>query len=166
DIARDSVRPPLLYEAAVHEVDGGYILVVDVEPSGLGPYMIIAYDEFRFWTRHGKSNSPMSEAEVRDAYELALRWADRQAARWKDRSLPLRSGDVNSVLPISAIPREPAADILDLRQLDLDALRPPAFIQDYLRHGGLNPALHGLRRWADGFTYDPEPSTSTTRRAW
>lgn len=166
DIVRDSVRPPLLYEAAANEVDGGYVLVVDVEPSGLGPYMIIAYDEFRFWTRHGKSNSPMSEAEVRDAYDLALRWANRQGARWNDRALPLRSRDVNSLLSVSAIPREPAADILDLRQLELDALRPPTFIQEYLRHGGLNPALHGLRRWADGFTYDPEPPTSASQRAW
>lgn len=91
DIVRDSVRSPLLYEMAAHDVGDGYVLVVDVEPSGLGPYCVIGYDDFRYWKRHGKSKSEMSEAEIRDAYDLALRSADRQAARWEERALPLRT---------------------------------------------------------------------------
>lgn len=71
----------------------------------------------------------MSEAEIRDAYDLALRSADRQVARWKERALPLRPQHVDSLVTVSAIPREPAPDILDMRRLELDALRPPDFIQ-------------------------------------
>ncbi len=166
DIVRDSVRSPLLFEMAMHDVGDGYLLLVDVEPSGLGPYCVIGYDDFRFWKRRGKSKSEMSEAEIRDAYDLSIRTADRQAARWKERALPLRTQTVDSLMTVWAIPREPAPDILDMRRVELGALRPPDFIHKYLQPWGLNPALHALRRWADGFSYEPAMPTSTTQRAW
>lgn len=165
DIVRDSVRPPLLYEMAVHDVGDGFLLLVDVEPSGLGPYCVIGYGDFRFWKRHGKSKSEMSEAEIRDAYDLALRSADRQAMRWKERAFPLRPQHVDSLVTVSAIPREPVPDILDMRYLELDALRPPDFIQKYLQRWGLNPALHALQRWADGFSYEPPATPTSTHSA-
>ena len=74
DIVRDGVSPPLLVSYSVIDVpDQGFVLTADVEHSALGPDMIEAYGETRYYTRSGTSTYPMREQQVRDAYLLAAR---------------------------------------------------------------------------------------------
>lgn len=152
DVVRDGARPPLLFEHAEYPVNGGFVMVVDVVPSALGPYMVSAYRNPGYYTRHGKSNAPMTEAEVRSAYTIALRSAERRAARWEERAFPLEAETRVPRLTVSAVPREPSPEILDLRRLQLGDLTPPSELQQPMSVGGLAAALHGMRLWADGFT--------------
>lgn len=66
DVVRSGVRPRLQYELEEIDVKGGFVPDVTVHPSSLGPYMVDAYKEQRYFTRHGRSTEPMREREVRD----------------------------------------------------------------------------------------------------
>ncbi|MDQ3964641.1 MAG: ATP-binding protein [Actinomycetota bacterium] len=116
DLARSGVRPPLLMELAVIEVEGGFLMVVDVERSSLGPYMIQLRNEKRYYKRVGSRTNPMDEQEVRDAYALAARAVESQRERWDVHGLPIPVPPKAPWLSIAAVPRVPAHDIFDPKE--------------------------------------------------
>src|ERR1700728_1621587 len=107
----DAVRPPLIWSHQSFEAEGGWVIVVDVERSPLGPYMVQAYGDQRFHIRSGQVVHRMSEQEVRDAYSLALRQTDRRDQVWKKHLLPLNFEAGPLCLSLSALPQEPLTDI-------------------------------------------------------
>lgn len=92
DLVRSSVSPPLLAEYRLIEHEGGFVLVVDVQRSPLGPYMVQAFGQARYFTRVGTRTFPMSEPQVRDAYALSQRARDDRDSVWQQHLLPLRFG--------------------------------------------------------------------------
>ena len=63
DIVRTGIRPPLVVTSSRVGDDAGYVLVVHVWPSPLGPYMVETYEDRRYYHRNGKSTAPMSELQ-------------------------------------------------------------------------------------------------------
>lgn len=57
------------------EVEGGYCIVIDVEPSAL-PVMVISGGDNRYYKRVNFKAVPMDEREVRERYERGLRTLD------------------------------------------------------------------------------------------
>ncbi len=154
NIWRDGVRPPLLVEPNVIEVDGGYVLAVNVRPSPLGPYMIEAYGDRRHYVRTLTSAVPMTEQQVRDAYALALRAREHRPDIWADHALPMTEPTTAPWMIVSAMPEEPLAEILDMRTVEAKDLQPSAHIATYINNsalGGLTPVLQAMGRWVDGF---------------
>jgi hypothetical protein len=153
-IVQSGIRPPLVWSHATHQADNGWIVVVDVEQSPLGPYMVDAYDEKRFYKRTGKSVNPMSEQEVRDAYALAFRTRERRDEVWAQHRLPMAVAGDQPWLVVSAVPEEPLSEIIDSRQIDLLRLVAPPSLSHYLSHTRLQLALSSIRHWADGLAAD------------
>lgn len=154
NIWRDGVRPPLLADYTAIEVPRGFLLVVDLQPSPIGPYMVEAYGQRRYYTRQGTSTVPMTEQQVRDAYALALRSRERRPSVWSDHALPMSPPTPAPWVVISALPEEPLTEILDMRVVDPGDLQPPADIATYVNNlelGDLTPALRAMTRWVDGF---------------
>jgi predicted HTH transcriptional regulator len=104
DIARSAVRPPLLMNLATYDGAGGFVLAVEVLRSPLGPYMIEAYGERRFYIRIGSRSAPMTKQQVRDAYFLAARARDRRDELWGAHSLPIRPTTGEPRLTLSGLP--------------------------------------------------------------
>jgi len=152
DIVLSSISPPLVWSHQAFEIDGGWIIVADVEQSTLGPYMVDAYGEQRFYKRSGTKVHRMSEQEVRDGYSIAIRSAERRDQLWKDHFLPLRMPDGPICLAISALPEEPLTEIIDSRLVDLGWLTPSQDIEEYLGLSSLSLARYSLRNWFDGIT--------------
>ena len=44
----DTIRPTLIWRTTVIEVDGGVVLVVEVDPSPMGPYMVQYKGDHRY----------------------------------------------------------------------------------------------------------------------
>lgn len=155
DVVRSGVRPPLLMNLRVIEADGGYYLITDVEQSPLGPYMVEAYGERRYYTRMGSRTVPMSEQQVRDAYVLAARLRERRRVVWDEHHLPIELPEIDGVwVAVAAVPEEPLRDILDVGVVDPSALSPPGPIDKHLGAIGLRGAVQQLGRWADGLFGD------------
>lgn len=154
NVWRDGVRPPLLVDYSVVELADGFLLAVDLQPSPAGPYMIEAYGQRRYYTRHGTSTVPMTEQEVRDAYALALRSRERRPSLWRDHALPMPAPTPTPWVVVSALPEEPLPEILDMRVVDASDLQAPAGIATYINNmelGDFTPALRAMTRWVDGF---------------
>jgi hypothetical protein len=152
DIVISTVRPPLIWSHNAYAFEGGWIVVVDVEQSTLGPYMIDAYGEQRFHRRSNKSVHRMSEQEVRDGYSIALRSRDRREQVWKDHHLPLRIANGATCLVVSALPEEPLSEIINSREIDLRSFAPPEGIAHYVNLTRLSMVPFSLKHWADGLT--------------
>ncbi len=153
NVARAGVSPPLLYEICRVEVGGGYVLEVIVEASPLGPYMVTSYSdtEGRYFKRHGTHVDPMSEQEVRDAYALAQRAAERRPVLWEEHALPLVIGGAIQ-LCVSALPLEPLPVLLDLRTVTVRDIVPTGELFDYVE--SLTDAVNAVaasQLWAQGF---------------
>jgi predicted HTH transcriptional regulator len=58
DIARTTVSPPLLMDLSQLEGEGGFVLVVEVLRSPLGPHMIEAYGDRRYYIGRAAAPSP------------------------------------------------------------------------------------------------------------
>src|SRR5262245_30183474 len=101
DIVRSGTSPPLLSTLDVFERPGGYVLVVHVQRSPLGPYMVEAYEQRRYFTRVGSRTVPMSEQQVRDAYLLAARGRERRSELWQEHYLPIRAESSTPWLMVS-----------------------------------------------------------------
>jgi len=56
NIVRDVVRPPLLWTLVDFEVGDGRVVIAEIQPSALGPYMVQGYDENRYY-RRGETES-------------------------------------------------------------------------------------------------------------
>lgn len=154
NIWRDGVRPPLLADYAMIEVADGFALVVDLQPSPLGPYMVEAYGERRHFIRHGTSSISMTEQQVRDAYALAFRSRERRPSVWEEHSLPLSAPNPDLWVVISALPEEPLPETLDMRTIEVSDLQPPSGLATYMNNfhlGDLTATFQAMNRWADGF---------------
>lgn len=150
--ARSSVRPPILMDYRVLDTDGGFVLVVDVEPSRAGPYMVEGYGSHRYFSRSMSSTTPMTEQQVRDAYVLAARAREHRPAEWDDHSLPMPPGSTATPwLTVSALPDGPLRDVLDLVRVDPSELAPRGHLFEYMSWCGFGGSLPRLGRWADGF---------------
>jgi hypothetical protein len=77
DILDNTVEPRLDYECRTLDADGGSVLVVRVARRAAGPHMVQGYKQHRYFIRRGTRTVPMSEDEVRLAYEAARTQADR-----------------------------------------------------------------------------------------
>lgn len=160
DIVRHAVRPPLIMELRRIEADTGYVLVVEVFRSPLGPYMVQAYGENRYYLRQGSRVAPMDEQQVRDAYALAVRQAQDLAQAWTTRELPIRPPTDRPYLAVSAIPLGPAIELIKLEPLDLDAYRPPSWMSRLAGLGIFGAATDNLRTWYRGIYGEaPDPIT-------
>lgn len=113
DLVRTGIRPPLLMDLAVVDVEGGFVLTIDVQRSLLGPYMIQVFDQMRYYRRVGSRTVPMDEQEVRDGYAFATRTAELHADLWDRHGLPIPVFDDAPWLSIAAVPRAPAGEIFD-----------------------------------------------------
>jgi hypothetical protein len=158
DIVRAGVQPPLLAAYTIVELDvPAYALIVGTERSPLGPNMVDAYGTRTYHRRTGTRTFPMSETEVRDAYQLAMRLADRRADQWARHDLPLGAPTGDPWLLVSAVPTDPLRDVLDLRRVHTEELIPPTEPSVYLNNwdvADLTPALRSLAMWSDGFFSD------------
>ena len=153
NIVRAGVHPPLLYEIRRIEVAGGFVLEVAAEASPLGPNMVTLYSdtEGRYFKRHGRRVDQMSEQEVRDAYALALRGAERRPELWREHGLPLVIGG-SAELCVSALPFEPLPELLDLRRVTTGEIRPQGELFSYIDSMcEVGSALVAGRLWAQGF---------------
>jgi len=154
DITRVGIQPPLLCQLTTVDVSGGHVLVVDVLPSPLGPYMVEAYGDRRHHVRSGTRTMPMTEQQVRDAYAIALRARDRRPDVWATHGLPLTPPTDDMWLIVSALPEEPLGDVVDMRTATVGDFQPPPEMATYINNwflGDLTPALSSLQRWVDGF---------------
>jgi hypothetical protein len=151
DIVRSSIRPPLLatYRTGVLEA-GGFVLVVDVERSPLGPYMVEALGERRYFVRIGSRTAPMTEQQIRDAYALAARAREGRADTWAAHSLPIRGETEGPWLTVSGLPEEPLTDLWDPATTSKGIFWLP---DQYRIQRGLSATEQALRQpriWAEG----------------
>jgi hypothetical protein len=154
DIVRAAVHPPLIWSHSTFEIDEGCIVVADIEPSTLGPYMIDAYHEARYYKRSGTRVHPMSEQEVRDAYAIALRATERRDQLWASHMLPISLKPQEPWLVVSALPLEPLRELFHASEIDISRFVDPPPLATYLSHTGLPLVLAGLRHWRDGLASD------------
>lgn len=158
DIVRSGLQPPLLATSSVVEVKPGrYVLVVDVDRSPIGPHMVDAYGARTYHRRVGTRTFPMTETEVRDAYQLAMRIEDRRMRLWERHELPLAAPTGDPWLLVSAVPTDPLRDVIDLQHVRTRDLLPPTEPTVYLNSWGLadlTPALETMTMWTDGFFSD------------
>ncbi len=157
DIVQDGTSPPLLVEySSVPCAAGGFVLVVDVERSPLGPVMVEGYGEARYFSRAGTRTSPMSEQQVRDAYALALRASEHRPRIWTEHHLPMAAGTYEGAWCIvSALPQEPLREIFDPGALipeDMVPVGGPAAA--HINMWGIDSTARRMLRWAQGFAGD------------
>jgi hypothetical protein len=163
DIIRTGIRPLLLMSHQILERDNGYILALAVQRSPLGPYMVEAYDERRYYIRMGTRTVPMGEAQIRDAYALALRAREGRPAVWQQHFLPLRAETASPWLTVSALPEEPLIDLFDPGVFSLDELQLPDEFRLQRDRAGLDSLLAQRRIWAEGiFGEDRYPDRNPT----
>lgn len=161
DVVRNAVRPPLIMGPPRRiEVGTGYILVVEVFRSPLGPYMVEAYDQNRYYLRQGSRVAPMDERQVRDAYALAVRERQDLERAWTTRELPVRPPTNRPYLAVSAIPLGSSTELIPPGPLDPNAFRPPDWMGRIAELGGFRGATCNLSIWYRGvYGEAPHPIT-------
>ena len=165
DLVRSAIRPPLLWTVETIPVDGGFVLSIEVLRSPLGPYMVEAYEQRRYFTRSGTSTMPMTEQQVRDAYALGARGREQRPETWAFHELPLVPTWQIPWLVVSALPEEPLVDLIDPAVVPTNELQPPPEIHPHTESAGLNGAMARMHIWADGvfaedrFREDQPPET-------
>jgi len=168
DIVRSGIQPPLLARHELVELESGhYVLVVEVDRSPLGPYMVEAYGSRTYHRRAGTRTFPMTERDVRDAYALAARVVDRRRELWVEHGLPLASPTGDPWLLVSALPADPLRDVIDLMTVAPGDFTPPTEPTVYLNNwdlADLTPALQTLTMWPDGFFSDDVHSGGSMSR--
>lgn len=88
DVARDGIRPPLLINLRTIDYSPGFVLVAEVTRSPLGPYMVEAGRDRRYYIRQNSRTAPMGEQQVRDLYMLAARARQNRPELWSSHHLP------------------------------------------------------------------------------
>jgi schlafen family protein/4-fold beta-flower domain-containing protein len=157
DIVRAGIRPPLLVNYTPVDYGSGFVLVVDILRSPLGPYMVEGYGTWSYFKRSGSRTEPMSEQEVRDAYALAARAQDRRGTIWDSHRLPMPALTGNPLLLISGLPEEPLTDVMDLTAVTPDDFRPSAELKAYARQVSIP---RDLRFWAEGLHGELTPTNA------
>jgi hypothetical protein len=173
DIVRAGCRPRLLCDLRLIDVGVGSALVVDVAQSPLGPVMVDSYGDPAYFLRQGTRTAPMTESQVRAAYHLAERGAERRPQVWRDHQLPIAlvaGADHSPWLSVAAVPYEPLRELLDVGTREAAELVPAPTEPErqVLRFNDMDGLISGMSRWADGFAHDdgygPErPATSAIR---
>lgn len=153
DVVADGVRPTLRWTYdIVEQPGGGYVLIVDVDPSPLGPYMVEAYKDHRYWRRVQADTRPMDERMVHDLYALAARWEGQRAAMWERLQLPLsRTWSAGPWLTASGVPEYVAGEPFDPSRHDPESLTYERADTPHARIAGLHEHPARLGVWADGF---------------
>jgi Putative DNA-binding domain len=161
DIVRSGIRPPLLADFRALDDPGseGFVLVVDVQRSPLGPYMVEAYDQTRYFIRLGSRTAPMSEQQVRDAYAIAARAREHRAEVWASHRLPFDPGTTAVPwLVLSGLPEGPLDEVFDPADYLMETFQPAhtqrTSLGAYMNLADLNLATSQLRIWADGIAGD------------
>jgi hypothetical protein len=150
DVVRNAVRPPLIMDLQWVEVDTGYVLVVNVFRSPLGPYMVQAYGENRYYLRQGSRVAPMDEQQVRDAYLLAVRQIQDLERAWTTRELPILPPTDRPYLTVSAIPLGPSTELIPPGRIDPDVFRPPDWMGGLRTLGQFRTVTRDLHIWYRG----------------
>ena len=154
NIVRDVVRPPLLWTLVDFEVGDGRVVIAEIQPSALGPYMVQGYDENRYYRRGETGVVRMTEFEVSSAYALAHRTAEHRDDEWRKHFLPMSTPPDEPWLSIASLPFEPFLPIFEGREINIyQVVRPPAVRKRLL---GLPIHEATVRHWADGITADDE----------
>jgi hypothetical protein len=152
DIVRDVVRPPLLWTVMEFEVGDGRVVVAEVSPSNLGPYMVQGYGDNRYYRRGPTGVVEMTEFEVSSAYALAGRSAEHREEQWRRHFLPIATPPDQPWLSIAALPFEPLTPIFEGKGLDSGQfLHPPALVNVLWSLPIQQASVH---HWADGITAD------------
>jgi hypothetical protein len=97
DILDSTVHPRLDYSCRTLDAGEGCVLVVRVAPRAGGPHMVQGYKQHRYFIRRGTRTLPMSEDEVRAAYEAARTRADKLGELLTQLPLLPRIGRARSV---------------------------------------------------------------------
>lgn len=149
-IVQAGVQPPLVWAVEAYATGDGWVIVAEVEPSGLGPYMVDGYNEQRYFVRIGTDVVRMSERSVRDAYALASRAASQREGEWQQRFLPLQGSDESPWLSLSAVPLPPLRDLFEGREVEPSSFAEPPLMANYRSHTDLGAAARQMYHWADG----------------
>jgi hypothetical protein len=165
DIVRDGIRPPLLIDLRMIDYPPGFVLVAEVTRSPLGPYMVEAGGDRRYYVRQGSRTAPMGEQQVRDLYMLAARARENRPALWASHHLPIppMTAD-NAWLVLSGLPEEPLVDLADPSILPPQRLRPPNELDEFRDAARASGIFDDLKVWADG--YFAEVAIEWSRRAF
>jgi hypothetical protein len=157
DIVRNTVKPPLLLAPLTIDcAGGGFVLAIDVHRSPLGPYMIEAYNERRYYVRQGSRTAPMTEQQVRDGYTLAARSREHRSDVWRTHHLPIAVKEDATHLVITGIPEEPLVDLIDPATTPPELLRAPDRLRYWRGNTFVAGLLDELRTWVDGYYAETE----------
>lgn len=109
DILDSTVLPRLDYECRTLDVGEGSVILIRVAPSAGGPHMVQGYKQHRYFIRRGTRTVPMTEHEVRVAYDAARTRADDLAGLLSQLPLLPRIGRPRSLdeLRMSALGTTP-----------------------------------------------------------
>lgn len=153
DMIANTVRPALRWRAeTVEQPSGGYVLVVDVEPSPLGPYMVDAYKDHRYWRRVQTSTVPMDERMVHDLYAEAVRWEAQRDQLWSQLELPLNATwSTRPWLTASGIPEHLIGEPFEPSRRAIGELAFEHAASEHAHIAGLNELDSNFIVWADGF---------------
>lgn len=153
DVIADGIRPTLRWHAdIVDQPGGGYVLIIDVERSPLGPYMVDAYGDHRYWRRSQTSTLPMDERLVHDLYAEAVRWEAQRTALWTELSLPLEpTWSARPWLTATGIPEYLTGEPFDPARCQPSQLAFNRSNTEHARIAGLDQLPERLAVWADGF---------------
>ncbi len=155
-IVQAGVQPPLVWAIEAYPAGDGWVIVAEVEPSDLGPYMVDGYDEHRYYVRAGTDVVRMSERSVRDAYALATRAQSQRESEWERRFLPLLGADSSPWLSVSAVPLAPTRELYEGREVEPGSFAEPPGLMRYLDHTDLRVATRQMYHWADGLAGETE----------
>ncbi len=155
-IVQASVQPPLIWTVEAYPAGDGWVIVAEVEPSDLGPYMVDGYGEHRYYVRAGTDVVRMGERSVRDAYALASRAQGQRENEWERRFLPLRGVDGSQWLSVAAVPLAPARELYEGREVEPSSFAEPPGLMRYLDHTDLRVATRQMYHWADGLAGETE----------
>lgn len=155
DLILDSVRPTLTWKETYIDVEGGYVLILDVDPSPIGPYMVQFAGEYRYYRRVGEKSRPMPEDMVRDLYAAAAVWDRDRGELWANMQIPMAAhwGD-HPLLTVTGVPIHVGDRVFDPAVVTIEDLRPAAAMHYSGYHamlGGVPALVNGFRVWADGF---------------
>ncbi len=153
NLVSSTVRPTLRWvPLVVEQPGGGFVLIVDVERSPLGPYMVEMKGEYRYWRRQSDSTVLIDERLVHDLYAEAVRWDADRAAIWDRLALPLKpTWSSGPWLATSGVPEYIDEHCFDPAMTDADTLVTTGWGTAHDRIAGLGQMTKNLAVWADGF---------------
>lgn len=155
DLILSAVRPMLIWSDHTIETTGGFVHIVDVEPSPLGPYMVQLKQNNRYYRRVADRSVPMDASMVGDHYSQAASWKGDRQALWESLHLPIgRRWEIQPLLTVTGVPTHPKEGLFDPARVttaDLQCGLPSLESGHHARLSGLAGLVYSLSVWADGF---------------